>query len=223
MIRLLSINILVTIISVTCFSLDAKYYGDSRVDITYYKESQYEINSLLNDIDIIEIFFKDNLNVHPDRPFSLTILPSVWDLTSRFNVNEKVGAIYIDNHAFFQPLVNLKSKKYYFKTLFTEYGHYYIDRVTNNNCPPWLNEGLTYYYWLIFSGESSIKTKMNLELPELKGFSNMMHSPEMMREYYSSIVILLDSIFKESDDINRLVLLLKDYSFNESIKIIEDK
>lgn len=191
--------------------------------MTYYGESNKAIEGFVRDIEIIDSFFYENFNIPINQPFSVTIMPSVWDFTSKFGVSSRVGAIYFDSQAYFQPLLNLKSKERYKKTLFTEYSHFYIDIITDFNCPPWLNEGLSYYYWLLYSGESQIKTENILDIRELKDFSLMMNDPDKMRDYYSSIMIFFNELFKNGKNINDFVLLLKDNSFDKSVTILKNE
>lgn len=222
LIRLLSISLLYVLFSLN-ISAEKFLYCDSRVDITYSRETKQEIDKFAYDLEIVESFFVDIFNKRISEPFSVSIMDSVWELTSTFNTDSSVGAVYIDSQTFFQPLYNLKRKNKYMKTLFTEYAHYYIDYITNYRCPPWLNEGISYYYWLLYSGESPIKGDYIEGIDYLKNFSSYMNNKENMNNYYHSVIIFLNDLFINGNDISDFVLLLNDSSVEDSIKKMMDE
>ncbi len=193
-------------------------YSDSRVDISYYVESEEEIIKFVDDILEVESFFLDIFKIRCNYPLSITIEPSVYEFTSRFNLDSKIGALYFDSHAFFQPLNNLKRKGKYRKTLFTEYAHYYIDYITEENCQPWLNEGLSYYYWLIYSNENLIQGIYQADISFLEDFSAYMNDTQKIIDYYYTFTTYLNNLFNEKGgDINSFVLLLRDNDFENAI------
>lgn len=197
----------------TLYSNDLKHLSINNVDITYENESNEDIAKLIDDINEFRGFFDNIAVTNYQEPFSIKIMPSVWALTSSFNVDSKVGAVYTNSSAYMQPLVNLKSRNKYRKTLFIEYAHYFIDLVTDKNCPLWLNEGLSYYLWLLYSGERGITTVEKMNIEDLKLFSTYMNRPEKMKIYYSSVVLFLNNILRDENDIGAFLLKLKDSDF----------
>lgn len=186
----------------------------NNVDITYENETDEDILTLIYDISEFRSFFDNITIVNYQEPFSIKIMPSVWALTSSFNVDSNVGAVYVNSSAYLQPLVNLRGRNKYRKTLFIEYAHYFIDSVTDKNCPLWLNEGLSYYFWLLYSGERGITTEEKMSIEELKLFSTYMNRPEKMKVYYSSVILFLNNVLKDEKEIGKFLLQLRDRDFN---------
>ncbi len=205
LIQLLWSSIFLLNVTIFSFSVEAKYYVDYNIDVTFYNEDIEDIIELSTDIKQLNEYFTSIFLYRLQEPISITIMPSVWDLTSTFAVSKKVGAVWVNNSSFFQPINVIKKMGKYNKTCFTEFSHFYINSFTSGKCESWFIEGLSYYLWINYSGESSIKAKRVFDPSFLKEFSSYMDDEEQMRNFYYNFLIYMDQILLEDSDLKSIL------------------
>ena len=184
-------------------AIEAKYYNDYFISATYYIEDLEEIKTLSKMVQEYAIYFNNLFLFRLQEPLSITVMPSVYALTSTFNVDSKVGALWVDNSSFFQPLSILKKVGKYNKTVFTEYSHFFFDSYTET--PNWFKEGLSYYLWLNYSGESPIKGERKNGLEYLEKFSDYMGSETEMNNFYYNFLIYMDQLLIKYQSLDNIL------------------
>lgn len=177
--------LLISLLSSFSFTQSMEF-ENRNIRVTYTNESKNDIDDLTKKVNSYTVFFNKIFNHNPQEKLSIVILPSVWHLTNQFSVNSLIGAVWIDDISFFQPLQNLKSMGKYEKTLFTEYSHHYIYSLSGGNIPFWFLEGISYILWLDYSNEEPIKGDEIYNLKNLKKFSSYMNDPAKLNNYYYS-------------------------------------
>lgn len=196
--------LLTSFIPILCFPLE-KEYEDRGIRVTFNIESHEEIGELANKIESLNHFLTGLFNYNINDKFSVVILPSVWHLTDRFGVNSLIGAVWVDDISFFQPLKNLKSMGKYEKTLFTEYSHHYVYSLSAGNIPYWFLEGISYILWLQYSGEKPFSGEEDYRITELKDFSTYMDEPAKLKNFYSSFFKFYSRNFNSNKELGEFI------------------
>jgi len=84
-----------------------------------------------------------------------------------------LGGYYENKNAIIQPIEVLKGKEALRKTLFIEFAHFFINSFSQDHCPAWLNEMLSYYYYYQFANLTFPYLKKNEKLAHFKDFEKL--------------------------------------------------
>ena len=124
-------------------------------------------------------------------------------MMDQLKVQYWIGGYYVNNKVYLQPVDVLIKKNMLDKIIFTEYAHYFINDLTGNNCPPWLNEMLSYYF---FMQANNLEIKSSGKLKAVKSFSELIKINKIFMDnkfsksfyYYSALfVFYLNSKYKK--------------------------
>jgi|GEM_PF-4697871 len=144
-----------------------------RFNIISSKINKNEIDKIIIEIDKIEKYFSDIFDYIPLNSIDIIIFDDIYSMTDTFKIPYWIGGYYIDNKIFLQPIRILIKKNVLSKVLFIEYTHYFIDSLTDNNCPGWFNEMLSYYYYALYAGDKVFENDFKAVFYKFDDFCNL--------------------------------------------------
>jgi len=115
------------------------------------KINSENIDKISKFIDGTEEYFSSQFNYLPKESLGIKIMSSLDEMKQIFGVDYFIGGYYNGGQVFLQPVEILLKKNVLQKVVFIEYAHYFIDSYTKNNCPKWLNEMYSAYFYAKFS------------------------------------------------------------------------
>lgn len=126
--------------------------------------------------EVISLFIKSRkelagiFHLEFERDSAITIYGTVLDFIQNTDSPGWLGARFLNDEFHLQPVRILKEKGLLKTTIYHESAHYYMNRMTNENCPLWLNEGFAVY----FSGELQL---LKPHVPQkIQGFTQLSKS-----------------------------------------------
>ena len=186
--------------------------------------SQKNLDLLIDSLDQVESFFIDKFNYIPKEKLDIKIFNYVWQMEKNLGIKYWIGGYYFDYSFFIQPIDSLVKKSVLKKVIFVEYSHYFIDSYTKNNCPLWLNEMLSSYFYYLFYNK---QVNLSYQIKNLQNFNDFInlqsniYDKEKMEDFNNISIKFSIFLSKKFNDIylsNILENLRNNVRFEEIIQ-----
>lgn len=185
--------------------------------------SYYEQQKTVEILNESELFLVSILGEKPSDVLSITLFSSVQEMKETLKIPYYIGGWYYQGKIWLQPVSILIKKNVLEKTVFIEYAHFYFDFYTRNNCPDWLNEILSLYYYRLKIGKQIQKPDLLLKTyQEFSSLSKNLFNSKKIKVFFETGVAFLYYLNQEFPEWNRLMLtkLKTDLSFEKAFQEI---
>ncbi len=175
------INIFLLFIFSSSTFLYSETFNFKRFYISYDKSiEKNKIEKLIDIINKAEDFFINKFDYVPKAKLDFFIFNTVNEMMESLKIPSWIGAYFNNNYVYLQPVEILEKKNILEKIIFIEYSHYYINDISNNNCPLWLNEMLSSFYSMQFLNENKTYNK---DIKIIKKFSELTDNKKIFKDY----------------------------------------
>lgn len=149
----------ITIISIffttqNIFSKNKVVYCNKSILISEHRVSSSQKRLLCSQIKRIQNYLLRNFKYHAKKAVKVHLFQNLNKYRSFLNIPYWIGGWYKNGHIYLQPIATLLKKRNLRKILFSEYFHFFLDEISGQQIPDFLNEYLSYYFYYHYQKKS---------------------------------------------------------------------